>query len=493
MHTLNNTKNITEYLVGVDSQYHDKILYHWEEKTLTFGQAKSLVYQLAGYISSTDLKPRDYVLVVLDDCPELALYFLALVLLGQIPVLVNTRLAKDEIQNIASSHNCKGIVATDDILSYINAPVKFTKEQLWSAPADLPYTAYQYQPTDDVVHFMTSGTSLSYKTVVYDHSNIANLDRNEKGIWTECTDASVVYCPAKMTTAIGFYSNIYLPWMVKSTHVINGKVFDLRNMMDIVNRYQVDYVFTLPFILNLMLKRPGIKFDPCLKHIIAAGEPLPPNVATEFLNRFGIRIQNLFGLTEGFAIFTNLDPTSDISLPGTPVDGVEVRIVREDGSDCEPNEAGRMIFKSANMANRYYNDINATNECFKDGWYWTNDLFVRDNCGTYKFIDRINQCVKIRGVWTSSTDIENVVSSMPGVVECTATFEKSKEGFSEPVVFVVRDTDLVNAITIKAFVGRASDQSTLIPQQIYFVDNLPKTLNNKKIKIIDKLLEFQNS
>jgi acyl-coenzyme A synthetase/AMP-(fatty) acid ligase len=493
MHIMNNTTNVAEYLIGIDSQYRDKVLYHWEEKTLTFGQARTLIYQMAGYISSTELQPRDYVLVALDDSPELVLYFLAFVLLGQIPVFVNTRLAKDQIQNIASSHNCKGIVATDDILSCVDVPVKFTREQLWSVPADLPYTAYQYEPTDDVVHFMTSGTSLSYKTAVWDHSNIVNLERNQRGAWSECKDTSVVYCPARMTTAIGFYASVYLPWIFKSTHVINGKVFDLRNMMDIVNRYQVDYVFTLPFILNLMLKRPGIKFDTCLKHIIAAGEPLPTNLATEFLNRFGIRIQNLYGLTEGFAILTNLDPSSDISLPGTPVDGVEVRIVREDGSDCEPDEAGRMIFKSKNMAKRYHNDVIATNECFRDGWYWTNDLFVKDTNGTYKFIDRANQCVKIRGEWTSSNDIENVISSMPGVVECTATFEKNTEGFSEPVVFVVRDTNSVDAVAIKSFVGNATTQSTLIPKQVYFVDNLPKTLNNKKIKIIDKLLEFQNS
>jgi acyl-coenzyme A synthetase/AMP-(fatty) acid ligase len=490
---MHNINNFVEHLINIDDQYLDNILYHWDDQTLTYGQAQELIYQVAGQISATSLQPRDYVLIALDDGPEIALYFLACVLLGQIPVFVSTRLSQEEIQRVASNHNCKGIAANDDILAWSDIPVKFNKAQVWNTQDNLPYRVYKYQPDEDVVHFMTSGTSLNYKNAVYDHSNLVNLERNEKGVWKDCDDTTVVYAATRMSSVVGFFSNVCVPWMFKSTHVINSNVFDLRNVADIVNRYQVNYLFTLPFVLSLILKKSNVKFDSCLKHVITSAEPLPPRTATEFLNKTGIRIQNLFGLTEGFAIFTNLDPASDISAPGTPVDGVEVRIVREDGSDCEPDEAGRLIFKSNNMAKRYHNDVIATNECFRDGWYWTNDLFIKDQKGTYKFIDRANQCVKIRGVWTSSTDIEDVVSSMPGVVECTATFEKTTEGFLEPVVFVVRETNLVNAITIKSFVGNATAQSTLIPKQVYFVDNLPKTLNNKKIKIMDKLLEFQNS
>jgi len=384
------------------------------------------------------------------------------------------------------------MISTDALLSNVTGiDIKLTVEDVVnSADSKLLHSdnIFSYQPKDKFVYFRTSGTSNNAKTVVYSHRAFISIRDNMARMGL--TNNSVFYSPAKMSFAMGFWGNIYAPWVFKATHVLTASNFDLRNIISLINEHCVTDMFASPSIVNLMTKDRRSILGTSLQRLTISGEPLPATVASNFQERFGIKIRNLYGLTESFAVLMNTNPNVDSVRSGTPTPGTQVRLIDENGNVCPPGVPGRMIYTSKCLADGYELDPKATAECFKDGWYYTNDLFEQDAQGTYRFIDRIGQCVKIRGQWASTIDVENLFVSIPEIIECAVSFDKDQFGFYKPVAFVVKDTDsMISTNDVLERISKLTDNKYLVPKNIHFVNELPKTLTNKRIKVLESLMD----
>jgi len=483
--------NISDY--GFELQKHNtNIVYTQGDRTVSFQQMHSLTYSLAKYLQLI-LKPGDKIILSMDDSPEVAMYWHACVISGIIPIMVNTKLSVDDIKNIAHVNQCQGIAANSDMLpNYPNIKILLSKEIVADLPTATREDVYihQYQPDEDLAYFMTGGTVIA-KTVAYQHQGLASFVKQpQPNIW-QFDSNTKLFCPGRMTHGLGACLNIITPWIFGSSHVLSTTTLDLKKLPELVNQHQITHMILLPFALNLLLVRPKTKFGNSLKVLIAAGEPLPPSVAREMREVYGIPVRNWLGLTEGFTVLINDDPDKNglVSL-GKPFPGTTIKLINDQGNECGVDEPGRMIVHTPVLAARYHNDKENTEATFKNGWYHSSDILVRDERGCYFFVGRDNQCVKIRGVWTSATEVEAMVSKAPGVTDCVASFTTNQEGFTEAVAFVVRDPDsTINAIDIKTHVAKNTNVGTLIPKQVYFVDSVPLTLNLKKVRSFDKLMD----
>jgi long-chain acyl-CoA synthetase len=217
---------------------------------------------------------------------------------------------------------------------------------------------------------------------------------------------------------------------------------------------------------------------------LSGAAKLPVSVAERVRERFGVAISEGYGLTEASPIVT-----SSAGLPpvfgsvGRVLNGVEVRLVDEDGGDALVGDAGEIWVKGPNVFAGYLDDPEATARVLTpDGWLRTGDIAVCDDDGRLYLVDRAKDLIIVSGFNVFPAEVEDVLAGHPDVVE----------------VGVVGVPHPHTGEAVRAFVvlrpGASVDEDTLIdhardhlarykaPSKVLFVDELPRNANGKLVR-----------
>lgn len=162
-----------------------------------------------------------------------------------------------------------------------------------------------------------------------------------------------------------------------------------------------------------------------MRYVTQAGGKLHEAFIEEFITSFpAIDFFVMYGQTEATARLTYLPPAwlkQKIGSVGIPISGVTLDIVDHQGLPTKAGEAGEIIAKGKNIMSGYYNDPAGTSETLKDGWLYTGDLGYFDKDGFLFLTARKKGILKIGGHRISPKEIEEVIVSIPEVVDCTVT------------------------------------------------------------------------
>jgi long-chain acyl-CoA synthetase len=218
---------------------------------------------------------------------------------------------------------------------------------------------------------------------------------------------------------------------------------------------------------------------------LTGAAPLPPEVASEFEERFHIPLRQGYGLTEASPVVTTsvLDGRPRPYSIGRVVPGVEVRLVDEEGEDALEGDAGEIWVRGPNVFAGYWEDADATAHAkTDDGWLRTGDVAVADDDGYLYLIDRAKDLIIVSGFNVYPAEVEDALITHPGVRD----------------VAVVGVTHPHSGETVKAFVvandGVHLDEDQLIefagkrlarykcPTKITFVDEIPHGLGGKVLR-----------
>ncbi len=185
-----------------------------------------------------------------------------------------------------------------------------------------------------------------------------------------------------------------------------------------------------------------------------------------------------YGLTESIAVvsvntFNRCKPDSI----GKPIEGVEFAILDEQENPVKPGELGEISIKSPSKMLHYFQDEEATKGTFsKDGWLKTGDMGYMDEDGFIFFKQRIKRVVKVSGVAVFPSEVENLVETVPGVIECCAISMPDPKLISAIKVFVVAkyfDEEGMRR-TILEYANKYLIRWA-VPKEIEFVKELPHT------------------
>ncbi|MEN9315687.1 MAG: hypothetical protein RIS35_2080 [Pseudomonadota bacterium] len=216
----------------------------------------------------------------------------------------------------------------------------------------------------------------------------------------------------------------------------------------------------------------------------AGGMATMPAVAKRWQDTTGSVVQEGWGLSETVAIGTN-NPSSIREHTGTigiPLPSIEVAVLDDEGRALPPGEPGELCIRGPNVMAGYYNRPDETAKVMTpDGFFRTGDIGTMDEGGWFRIVDRKKDMILVSGFNVFPSEIEAVVSSHPGVLECAA-IGVSDEASGEAVkLFVVRrDPDLTEA-ALRAF---CEEQLTGYkrPRFIEFRDELPKSAVGKVLR-----------
>jgi acyl-CoA synthetase (AMP-forming)/AMP-acid ligase II len=162
---------------------------------------------------------------------------------------------------------------------------------------------------------------------------------------------------------------------------------------------------------------------PDLRYVTQAGGKLHNAFISEFIENFPeIRFNVMYGQTEATARLSWLPPEKlpeKIGSCGKAIPGVELRVADEQGNPVKPGESGEILAYGDNIMKGYYKDAVSTSQTLKNGWLHTGDLATVDEEGYIYLTARKKEIIKVGGRRVSPKEIEEVIVSMPDVIDCS--------------------------------------------------------------------------
>ena len=190
-------------------------------------------------------------------------------------------------------------------------------------------------------------------------------------------------------------------------------------------------------------------------------------------------VTNAYGTTEGGPVVFGPHPQGlpqpEMSV-GYPHPRVQVRLIAEDGA---PDNPGVLEMKSPAIMNGYHNRPDVASPITADGFYFTSDVFRRDENGFHFFVGRTDDMFVSGGENIFPGEVEKMLESHPDVIQaCVVPVDDDIKG-TKPVAFVVkREGSHLNEATLKAY-ALENAPAYQHPRSIWFVDSLPLASTNK--------------
>jgi len=209
----------------------------------------------------------------------------------------------------------------------------------------------------------------------------------------------------------------------------------------------------------------------------AGGMAASEGTARQWQKLTGSTMIEGWGMSETCAIGTN-NPVTQTQFSGTiglPLPGIDIAIKDDEGQDVPVGSSGEICIRGPNVMPGYYNKPEENAKTFTpDGFMRTGDIGIMDAEGYTRIIDRKKDMIIVSGFNVFPNELENVISTCPGVVECAAVGVPDAQQGEAIKLFVVRNDPLLTEEAVMRFC-QAQLTGYKRPKYIEFRDELPKT------------------
>jgi fatty-acyl-CoA synthase len=340
---------------------------------------------------------------------------------------------------------------------------------------------------DDVISIMyTSGTTGHPKGAMITHGmnfwNAVNLGI-PAGIGLDTVHLNIL--PLFHTGGLNCYSN---PVLHAGGTVVILKMFDAGETLRVIGdpKHAITHFFAVPAPYQFMMQHPDFA-DTDLSRLRCAGvggAPCALTIMQAWAER-GLLLVQGFGMTETSPACIFLDPGEalrKIGSTGKVLLHTEMRIVNEDGEDCEPDEIGELWVAGPNITPGYWNRPDATAAAFEGRWLKTGDAARADDEGFVYIVDRWKDMYISGGENVYPAEIENVLYQLPAVAEAAIIgVPNDKWGEVGLAVLALKPGATIDRATVvEHCVTRLAKFK--IPNDIAIVDALPRNATGKVLK-----------
>ena len=363
---------------------------------------------------------------------------------------------------------------------------------LASANPDMPPT--RAEPDDTAFIIYTSGTTGRPKGVMHSHRGqiLSSL--------SFCMDGTIDQNDRILIANPLFHAGgkwMQLGHQLRGCTVHLHRQFDAGKLLETIEQERITSTLLPATMMRAVLDHPDFarRDLSSLRTVYYAAGPTPVPLLRRALAAFGPILVQYYGGTEAGGVGTAMlkhhhvhkDPevlARRLASAGQPKPLAKVRIVREDGSDCEIGEPGEIIIHSDAHMQGYWNNPAATAETLKDGWVYTGDIGTRDEDFFVYVVDRKKEMIISGGANIYTREVEDALHRHPAVLEA-AVFGVPDEKWGETVHAAVTKRPGAE-VTADELIEhcRTLIASYKKPTGITFVDSLPKMESGK----IDKLV-----
>lgn len=459
--------------------------------SLTYAELSGAVEECKAWLQVHGIRAGDRVMLIAENGPGLMALFLAISELDAIAAVINARLSDREIDLIAADCDPALIVCTVD-----DSPEsKLHAARLGCALARLSIATFEYvgrqsipEPTSDdpadlvLAMIYTTGTTGTPKGVMLTHQNlmfIAYVSGKLRGI--EAGDE--IYCVLPMSHVFGLSA-------VSSSALFAGGCvhlvprFNAADVLRAISDEPIKGFLGVPTMYAMMLEAMPEQWSPrSLRFMYSGGSPLDPDLKRRVESRFGLTLNNGYGLTEtGPTICQTRQafPLSNTSV-GYCLPGEEIRVVDKDGEVVEPGSVGELWVKGPNVMKGYFRKPEITAEVLKDGWFNTGDLVFQDGTGAINISGRSKELIIRSGFNIYPPEVEAVLTDFPTVSLC-AVLGELVDGDEQVVAYIQPATGFMVDQDALLRHARQYLAGYKVPSRIVVMEALPTAPSGKILK-----------
>jgi long-chain acyl-CoA synthetase len=337
---------------------------------------------------------------------------------------------------------------------------------------------------DDAVILYTSGTTGTPKGAQLTHDNLRRNAEVSRGLHDTSAD-DVILGALPLFHSFGQTCTLNAGIGAGSTITLLPR-FDPAKALEIIQRDQVTIFMGVPTMYGALLHAPqreGADLS-SLRLCVSGGASLPLELMRAFEEAFDAVILEGYGLSETspVASFNHSAENRKSGSIGTPIEGVEMKVVDEDDNEVPTGEVGEIVIKGHNVMKGYWGRDDATQEAIRDGWFHSGDMAKVDEDGYFFIVDRKKDMIIRGGYNVYPREIEEVLYEHPAVSEA-AVIGVPDDSLGEEVaaIVVLKEGADASADDLRAF-AKERVAAYKYPRTVWFSDELPKGPTGKILK-----------
>ncbi|GLZ26589.1 long-chain fatty acid--CoA ligase [Stutzerimonas stutzeri] len=518
-------QNIQAVLKQSCERFADKPAFSNLGKTLTYGELYKLSGDFAAYLQqNTDLQPGDRIAVQLPNLIQYPIVVFGAMRAGLIVVNTNPLYTAREMEHQFNDAGAKALVClanmahlAEEVLPktgikhvvitevadmlpplkrmLINAVVKHVKKMVpaYSLPKAVKLNdalalgrgkaVREASPKSEDVAVLqyTGGTTGVAKGAMLTHRNIvANMLQCKALMGANLNDGSeVLIAPLPLYHIYAFTFHCMAMMLSGNHNILISNPRDLPAMIKDLGKYRFSgFVGLNTLFVALCNSEDFRKLDfSALKVTLSGGMALQLATAERWKQVTGCPICEGYGLTETSPV-ASVNPIEHIQLGsiGIPVPSTQFKVINDDGQELAQGEIGELCIKGPQVMKGYWQRPEATDEVIDaDGWFKTGDIGVIQEDGYIRIVDRKKDMILVSGFNVYPNELEDVLASLPGVLQCAAIgVPDEKSGEAIKLFVVVKPGE---SLTKEQVMQHMHDNLTGYkrPRYVEFRDSLPTT------------------
>jgi long-chain acyl-CoA synthetase len=465
-----------------------------DDAELTYAQLDGASAHVAGLLRDHGLEAGDRVGIMLPNVPYFPVCYYGVLRAGGVVVPMNVLLKKREVAFYLKDSGAKLLFAWDGFAedaeagaAEAGAECLLVKQGEFEHQVGAAEPITEIAPADDddtAVILYTSGTTGQPKGAELTHANLRRNAEAARGLFELGSDAVTL-------GALPLFHSFGQTCGLNATIGGGGMLtliprFDPGKALEIIQRDRVNIFQGVPTMYGAMLHHSGHEaFDTSSLVLCASGgSAMPVELMRGFEEAFGCKVLEGYGLSESspVASFNHPDRERKPGSIGTPIEGVEMKVVDEEGGEVPQGDVGEIVIRGHNIMKGYWNRPDATAETVRDGWLFTGDMGTIDEDGYFFIVDRKKDMIIRGGYNVYPREIEEVLYEHPAVREAAVVAIPHDEyGEEVGAAVALKDGAEVSAEELRDFV-KEQVAAYKYPRQIWFVDDLPKGPTGKILK-----------
>jgi long-chain acyl-CoA synthetase len=467
-----------------------------DDATMTYAELDAASSRLATFLEREGIGMGDRVGIMLPNVPAAPIAYYGIWRLGGIAVPMNPLMQGREVAFYLSNTGAKALIATPDFADAARQGADTAGSKSWIVDdAELARLTdglpefgepVERNASDTAVVLHTSGTTGTPKGAELTHGSLgSNRDVVMRRL-LKLTDDDVVLACLPLFHVFGMTCAMNAAIAAGAGLSLMAR-FDPSKAIERIRQDRVTVLEAVPTMYTALLSVAD-RFSPdataSLRTCVSGGAALPVAVLNDFEKTFDAIILEGYGLSETSpaATFNHPDAERRPGSIGTPIEGVQLRLVDEACNEVPTGSPGEIQVKGPNVMKGYWNLPEATAQSISGGWFSTGDIAVVDEDGYYWIVDRKKDLIIRGGYNVYPREIEEVIHEHPAVAQ-VAVIGIAHDSLGEEVgaAVVLKAGVTAEVEELRRFVkGRVAAYK--YPRRIWFLDSLPTGPTGKLLR-----------
>ncbi|HEU4348566.1 MAG TPA: long-chain fatty acid--CoA ligase [Actinoplanes sp.] len=486
--------NLSLGLLETAEAYGDRPALRQGDLLLTYSEFDDVTARAAAMLRARGVSPGDRVGIMIPNRVAFPIIYYGIIRVGAVVVPMNPLLKSREVAFYLSDSGAKMIFAFEDFAEEASkGAADASAECVVVTPNWLQATLGEIPPdpeiaeragTDTVLILYTSGTTGKPKGAELTHANMGMNAAVSVPLFTIGPD-DVIFGGLPLFHSFGQTCGLNAAVRAGACLTLLPR-FDARAALEVLQRDRVTIMQGVPTMYVALLQFPGREdYDTsALRRCVSGGAALPLEVFRGFEEAFETIMLEGYGLSETspVASFNHPDRERKAGSIGTPIEGVEFRLVDDDWNDVAETEVGEIAIRGHNVMKGYWNRPEATAEVFREGWFRTGDMARRDEDGYYFVVDRKKDLIIRGGFNVYPREVEEVLYEHPAVSEAAVIgLPHPTHGEEVGAAVVLLPGASATPDELRRYVKERL-AAYKYPRQVWLVDSLPKGPTGKILK-----------